>query len=171
MAINEELVGTNELGIPPQLANHAKLRTDEFVRKLTDAMKLIELEIDSNDQLYPFNGGNLNQAELCRRAGVRNVSLQGKAHKTTTKVMVDEWIAKMTAKMVTGSRRVRRAVTERADYWKEAHRKIADTVHLNVILLETEKTRNRKLEDENQRLREHLAKMSDGKIVALPKKK
>ena len=157
--------------IPEQLRTQAKSRTDGFVKSLEDAMKAIELEIDANDGLYPYNGGRLNQAEVCRRAGIRNGSLQGKAHKTTTKCMVDEWIARVTEGMAKGHRSVRSTVTQRADDWKEAHRKIAEAYHIDHLVLEKAQKRITELEEDNQTLRDQLAGMSGGKIISMPKKK
>ena len=109
---------------PAGLIDHAKQRTLAFIAKLKAAMAAIELEIDQNEGLYPFNGGRLTQAEVCRRAGVSNIALQGPAHKDTTKKLVDDWLLRVRAASVTGKKSVRRTVSSRAEAWKAQHARV-----------------------------------------------
>ena len=54
-------------------------------------MKAMTAEVEEHDGLYPYNGGKINQSEVCRRAGISKVTLQGPIHKESTKVEIDEW--------------------------------------------------------------------------------
>lgn len=155
-------------GAPQALIDHAKARTDEVINRLQKAMDAIEVEIEQNDGLYPYNRGSINQAEVCRRAGIKNVTLQGKAHKTSTKEWVDKWVSRVRVGIVKGSRNVRRKVTDRAESWKEAHRQIADAYHIDQLKAQK---RIKELEEENQLLREQLAQSSGRKVVPLRWKK
>lgn len=107
----------------------AKQRTDSVVEKLRRAMATIEAEVEAHDGLYPFNKGRLTQAEVCRRAGISKVTLQGPLHKTTTKAEVDAWVARVTAGIVKGKKNVRKAVTDRAEGWKANLEAIAQQYH------------------------------------------
>ena len=80
---------------PNALLDHSKSRTKEVVKKIREAMQTIELDIDQNEGIYPFNGGRLTQAEVCRRAGVHKITLQGPAHRATTREMIEVWLKKV----------------------------------------------------------------------------
>ena len=112
------------------LLDHSKSRTKEVVKKIREAMQAIELDIDQNEGIYPFNGGRLTQAEVCRRAGVHKITLQGPAHRATTREMIEVWLKKVKEQMVTGKRAVRKAVTDRADDWHARYLKAAQMTNL-----------------------------------------
>ncbi|CAJ0851267.1 hypothetical protein R77569_00463 [Ralstonia mannitolilytica] len=156
--------------IPRELMEHAKSRTAQVVKRLRDAMGVIEKDIDEHEGLYPFNGGTLNQAEVCRRAGIKKGTLQGKNHKTTTKSMVDAFVERVNAGVVSGRKSVRRVVTSRADHWKQAHAKIAQAYHTDHLKLESAEARIVELEDELRLLREQLALSSGRKVLPMVKK-
>ncbi len=161
----------------PWLQEAAEKKRVATVRKLTDAMKAIELDIQANDNLYPFNGGAITQAEVCRRAGVAKALLQSSSHKTSTKTMVDTWVAEINRRLITGSKNVRKAISARADDWKEQHEYLRNSYHIDMLKLEEAETKirgliaeNTTLRDENEALRQQLAK--DGSNVrALSQKK
>ncbi|CAD6872424.1 hypothetical protein [Methylomonas fluvii] len=46
--------------IPTGLLEHAKQRSQVVIKKLRDAQKVIEAEIDVNEGIYPYNGGKLS---------------------------------------------------------------------------------------------------------------
>lgn len=148
----------------PWLQETAEKKREATIKKLTDAMKAIELDIQVNDNLYPFNGGAVTQAEVCRRAGVSKTLLQAPSHKTSTKTMVDKWVADINKRLVTGLKNVRRAVTARVDDWKQQHEFLRNSYHLDMLKLEEAKARiseltavNAKLDAENTALREQIA--------------
>jgi len=143
---------------------HAKGRSEDVVNKLRQAMAAIEIEIDAHAGIYPFNGGRLSQAEVCRRAGVKPITLLGPAHKETTKVELDEWLARVTSQTVKGKKSVRRAVTDRATEWKEQLEKIATQYHLAELRMVGLAARVAELEAENAALREA---MRSGPVVGI----
>lgn len=159
------------MALPDALLQHSRNRSTEFVKKIREAMQKIELDIEQNDGLYPFNGGRLTQAELCRRAGVTNVALQGAAHKHTTRIMVEAWLKTVTAGITTGRKAVRRAVTDRAENWKAQHKAIGTAYHITVLEMIEMKRRILELEQENVALREQLTLRGKTKVTALPTKK
>ncbi|CAE6710752.1 hypothetical protein LMG22931_01258 [Paraburkholderia nemoris] len=164
-------VKTDSDAIPPELLAHAKGRSSDLVKQLEKAMREIELDIEKNDGLYPYNGGRLTQAEVCRRAGIRNASLQGVRHKHTTKLDVDTFVSRVGKLQIVGSKAVRQTVTGRADAWKEAHQQIGEAYHLTILRSEKLERRIRELEAENQSLREQLARSSDEKVVPINRRK
>jgi hypothetical protein len=107
------------------LTFHEKRRTDEVSIKLRNAMAVIESDIDNNDGIYPYNNGRLSMAEVCRRAGIHKITLQGNVHKNTTKTSLQEWLSVLNAKSVTGSKSVRKRVTETIDDWKSRYAELA----------------------------------------------
>ncbi|WP_175037746.1 hypothetical protein [Burkholderia contaminans] len=173
----------------PQLMAYAKGRTARVVARVGKAMKAIELDIEANEGLYPLNGGRVTQAEVCRRAGIRNATLQGSAHKVTTKATVDAFVERVRRRSRAGYKSVRREVSERADYWKRAHGAVADAYHIDSLRFEEAQVRIRSLqeehakllleleasirvlEEENRRLRRELASAAGSKIVPMRKPK
>lgn len=139
---------------PPWLAESSTDRRTETVNKFNSAIATIELEILQNDNIYPYNGGTINQAEVCRRANVKKAILQAETHKTTTKKIVDTWIEEANKKLITGKRNIRKAVTERVDNWKDEHEKLRDAYLIDMLKLEVAEARINKLEQENAALRE-----------------
>jgi hypothetical protein len=161
---------------PAGLQKHAIGRTHEVVVKLRSAMKIVEGEIDEHEGIYPLNNGRLNQAEICRRAGISNVTLSTAAHRDTTKKMVDDWVRRIKNATVTGSKSVRKAVTNRADDWKRAHAAIAQSYRIAELELLDMKSSMKKLatevqrlSDENTALRQLLETSGASKVVPLAK--
>lgn len=160
----------------PWLKETAEKKRVATVKKLVDAMKAIELDIQANDNLYPFNAGAVTQAEVCRRAGVSKTLLQAPTHKTSTKVMVDTWVVELKNRLITGRKHVRRAVTARADDWKEQHEYLRTSYHIDMLKLEDAQTQIRKLtedvatlREENAALREEIASPSSNVRALSPK--
>ncbi|CAG9226152.1 hypothetical protein PSAB6_460007 [Paraburkholderia sabiae] len=145
----------------PELLAFAQGRTTEVKRKLDKAMKDIELDIEANERIYPYNGGRVTQAEVCRRAGIRKATLQGDAHKLTTKLVVNEFVARIRTLAIKGARSVRRNVTDRANYWKDAHRQIADAYRIDALRYEAGLTELEKLKAESRPLQQQNAELQD----------
>ncbi len=157
----------NSMTIPPELLAASKARTTVVITKVKDAMKRMELDIQNNEGIYPFNGGRITVAEVCRRANISNMTLQAPAHKVGTKIIVEEWIKKLTARLTTGTKIVRRAVTDRAEEWKRVHDEIATAYHIDHLTLvnvraelDEAQGRIRELEAVNATLIEQLRKVS-----------
>jgi DNA mismatch repair ATPase MutS len=154
------------------LLENALNRTANVVNKVRSALRAIELDIEANDGIYPYNGGRLTQAEVCRRAGIHKVTLHGPAHIETTRKSISEWLTATKRSLITGKRVVRKQVTERADSWRERYIKAAqwvDHYHREDVVRQA---RIFELEAENARLRaeciELRAELSRGKVVCLP---
>lgn len=160
--------------LPDGLHDYAKSRSSSFVSKLKQAMVVIEGEIEQAEGLYPFNAGRLTKAELCRRADVDDQTLQNKTHKASTNKMVDEWLERVKGKVSQGKRVVRRAVTERADHWKQEHSLVANAYALaelehneRLSALEVLRIENEGLKRENMELREKLNNAGGTNIVTI----
>lgn len=164
----------NDSRIPDGLNSHAKSRSTIFVSKLRQAMTSIEREIEQNEGLYPFNAGRLTKAELCRRAGVDDQTLQNPTHKATTNKMVDDWLKRVREVVTQGRTVVRRAVTERANHWKQEHSRIANAYLLaelehNERLLEVTVLNDEvaTLKQENSELRDIVVKLGGANVVSI----
>jgi hypothetical protein len=125
----------NNMTLPPELLAASKARTTDVIAKVRQAMKDMELDIQNSEGIYPFNGGRLTIAEVCRRAKISQMTLQAPSHKDSTKVIVEEWIKKLTLRLTTGAKIVRRAVTDRAEEWKRVHDEIATAYHIDHLTL------------------------------------
>jgi hypothetical protein len=68
----------------------ASSRTAKVVAKVVAAMKSIDDEIERAGGSYP---GRPSLNHVCRRAGVHPITMQGPAHKETTKPMIMAWLA------------------------------------------------------------------------------
>ncbi len=64
-------------------------------------------------------------AEVCRRAGIHKITLQGDLHKKTTKIALQEWLVALDKKKVTGYKSVRKRITETTECWKEKYINLA----------------------------------------------
>lgn len=155
------------------LSKHAHGRTDQVREKLRGAMKVIELEIEQNEGIYPFHGGRLSLSEVCRRAGVHKVTMQGPSHRDTSKPMVEAWINGLKSKLITGRKVVRKEVTARAGDWQARYKAVANKFNemyaIDVIakerVLKEAQERIAILEAENLRLQ---AALSNGVVVQMP---
>jgi len=150
----------------------AKARTRRVVEAIKQAMLAIGKEVKDNDGIYPHNHGRLTMAEVCRRAGVHQITMMGKAHRDTTRPMIVAWIEKLG--MIRGALKVRRAVTKRSNTANAEYRRIATQFQamyqlemprrdLEIAQLQA---KSAELEAENERLR---AQVYPGRVVQLPK--
>jgi len=81
------------------LRAHASDVRHKTVVRLRETMRTIEAELKSTDSIYPH--GKLNQRELCRRAGISQATLQKPAHRNTTLLEVNVWLARVAKPMRT----------------------------------------------------------------------
>lgn len=107
------------------LAAHAKSRSDVVTVNLHKAMTTIEKELGMNDGVYPFNKGRLSMAEVCRRAGVHKITLQGEVHRLTTRLVVKKWLDNLEGHLVKGAKSVRHRVTSKIEDWKARYTDLA----------------------------------------------
>lgn len=150
----------------------ASARTTRVFDRVRQAMESMEREIGENDGLYIF--GRLSLAEVCRRAGVHPITMQGPAHSTTTKPMALAWLERMKRTTATGKRAVRAKVTRRARDAETELRELAANFQLreNEIPRLVEEIarlteRIEKLNAENLRLQ---AIVSEGRVIPMRKK-
>lgn len=149
-------------------------KTHDQVR---DSMRLIQLELAGNRGIYPHNKGIISQAEVARRASMHPVTLH-KPHYRELILEVQRWVEQVKAGAVVGHKRVRRDLKSRVQEHEElrialqeAHRiSETDLEHANLQLQELEEKCQR-LEEENQQLRQKLAKSASLKIVNLSAQK
>jgi hypothetical protein len=142
---------------PDSLQRHAQDEHDKVVAKLERAKATVTKEIEENEGIYPFNKGRLTQAELCRRAGIGKATLQGPAHRETTRNAINDWLKDLSRGVIRGHRSVRRAVTDRADEWKRLYKEIADSYAVAELELVEER---RKVADLERDLRKATADLA-----------
>ena len=156
---------------PAGLQAHSAGRSNAVVKKMRAAMKAVEAEISTHLGVYPFNGGRLSQAEICRRAGISQVTLLGKAHKLTLKKEVDAWLKRVQLGMKRGKKSVRKAVTERADAWKASLDQIAQRYLETNLELDECRAMAIDLKRENEEQKAEIVKLqaalSKGRVVPI----
>lgn len=102
----------------------AQVRKDRTINALQAAMAKIGAEVAASKGIYLLNGGRVSMAEVCRRAGVHPITLQGAAHRETRR-RVQLWIRQLSSRLVTGSQNIRTSVTSRAESAEDQVRKLA----------------------------------------------
>lgn len=105
-------------------AAYAKEKHLESKISVQEMMQKIELEIDANGGLYPYNDGKLTVDELLRRSGKSAAYLQ----KNTPKIRelkheVNAWIGRIKGQIASGAPSVRREVNSRV---KAANQQLDD---------------------------------------------
>ncbi|WP_395012055.1 hypothetical protein [Undibacterium sp.] len=148
-------------------SKHARGRTADVIQRTREALAKMEAEIIENFGVYPENSGRLTQTEVCRRAGIAKITLHSPAHRQTTRLEVESWIAKQQIKRKS---EVQKFVSERADFWKNEHGKVASQICLYELQLIEKDVEIRLLRAENEVLREQLTMSGRRKIAALPKR-
>ncbi len=151
----------------------AQARSALVVSKIRAAMELMELEIAENDGVYI--SGRLSLNEVCRRAGVHPITMQGSAHKTTTKPMVIAWLEKVKNSTITGKRSVRAEVTKRARNAEDELRELAAHFQLRENEIPRLNEENALLTKRVQELEAEILRLqvavSEGRVVQMPKRK
>lgn len=154
------------------LIRHAKARTDAVQEAVRRTQVVIEKEIEAHGGLYPYNGGRLSEAEFCRRANISQITLLGEAHRQSTKVELQKWFDGVRAGLPRGKRNIKKAVTQRAETWKQRHDQLASQYHLAELEMIGLRQKVAGLEKQNKEQRETIARLqaelSNGKVVRLP---
>jgi hypothetical protein len=136
------------------LSPPAERRSQTVVGKLLRAERMIEFEIQRNAGVYPFNGGRLSEGEVCRRAGIKRVTLQGTAHATTTRVQVSAWLRKTADWMAGGAEPLNGNLAKLGDAWKAQLEQIAVSYHVANLEVAMLRKRIRDLEQRERALAE-----------------
>jgi len=108
------------------LLAHAAASRDAVIRRLREAMRTIERELDLAGGLYPR--GKLTQAELCRRASVRQATLQKRTHRDSTLREVNAWLGRVAIAIRT-SKSVKAAVFARVESLRDANAALMQRYH------------------------------------------
>lgn len=103
-------------------------RSTDVHQNVLNAMETIAREMESNEGIYPQNGGGLSMNEVARRAGIHSTTLQTKNHKELGK-QVKAWVESLKKTKIVGRTRVRRSHAERAEDWKAKY-KALETTHI-----------------------------------------
>ena len=153
---------------------HGKIRSNEITQRWKNAKKSIEEEIAQNDGIYPHNKGKLDVKEVCRRADISQQTLYSKIgpHRTTTLVEITKWCDDLAFKKIP---LIKKAATERIEYWKSELKKVATQIcKYELDLGEKDRTiaeKDRMLREqveENQKLREQLSRGEKSNVRAFP---
>lgn len=153
-------------------AAYAKEKHLESKISVQETMQRIELEIDANGGIYPYNDGKLTVDELLRRSGKSAAYLQ----KNTPKIKelrheVNAWIKRIKGQVATGAPSVRREVNARV---KVANKQI-DEIRQNYHEAELQLTRvtaeladaTRKIGELEKRNTELLKQLAGKNVVSL----
>ena len=140
---------TKNIELP--LVTSARKRTQRVVKCIKEAMLAIEAEIKENEGIYPRNRGRLTMAEVCRRAGVHEITMMGSVHRDTTRPMIMTWIKQLGG--IEGAAKIRNEITKRTDVAKEEYRRIASQFQ---AMYQVEVPRR---DDEIRKLKQNVAEL------------
>ena len=125
----------------------ASSRTSKVVERIRSALESMDVEIDGAGGSY---AGRLSLNEVCRRAGVHPITMQGSAHSNSTKPMVMAWLAAKKRATTTSKRAGNASSSKRAKSTEMDLRQLAAHFRLR----ENEIPR---LNEEIDALRKHIA--------------
>ncbi len=131
---------------------------------MTAAIATIREEIKGCDGLYPNNGGRLTAAEVCRRAGIKSVTLHGEKHKHTTRVLVEEFLT-ATGGLTKAARQQRSGPVDTMPLARQRLEAIAQAYHTDMLRMIDLEARIRELEEENAAMKEDLALTRGANVV------
>ena len=159
---------------PSHLEKSAQKRTSRVVDSVKNAMAIMEQEIKNSDGIYSYNGGRLSIAEVCRRADVHPITIMGKRHKDTTRILILNWIESLSGTLIEGKVPIRREITKRVVSAEDRYRLIASEFQKMYQVeiprrddeIEALRQEVAALEEENLRLQEQVAQ---GRVVRLRK--
>lgn len=152
--------------IPEALKAFAAARTQSVADRVTAAISTIREEIKACDGLYPNNGGRLTAAEVCRRAGVKVVTLHGEKHKHTTRVLVMKFVTS-TGGLTRAARQQRSGPVDTMPQARQRLEAIAQAYHTDMLRMIDLEARIRELEVENAALKEDLVLMRSSNVVPI----
>jgi hypothetical protein len=154
-----------------------EVRTSKIESRVMDAIEAIKAEMDSNDGIYPHNGGAVSKNEIARRAGIGKTTLFA-PKQSGLNAQVDRWLKALKGQEVVGRTAARRSVLERAEAWKakyhdleNSHRKTELDLQAAMAEYEEALTLIAKLQTENATLLEQLGKLSSSNISSIKKHK
>lgn len=154
-------------------------RTAEMELKVTNAMQAILADMQSNEGIYPHNGGAVSMAELARRAGINESSFYKKEPENLAlKEKAVLWLDTLKKQETVGRMRVKKTLSQRAEDWKQKHdalqqRHICTELELQASKAEWEVERKEltekiaTLKGENAALAKLLKSSGDGKVTPL----
>jgi len=140
------------------------------IEKTRTMMKTIQEEMAANGGIYPQNKGAVSAAEVARRCGYHPGTLH-KGRYDDLRQELQDWIDALKGVGVVGRTRVRKALAQRADEWKELYENLVEVHRVTETDLMQEQARVRELEEELGRLRHLLTQGGDLKVVPIRPKK
>jgi len=155
---------------------HSKKRTTDVVNLLRKAMRDIEKEIHEHNGIYPFNGGRLSIAEVCRRAGVHKITLHGKTHRSSTKPEIIKWLQEIQTFQVSGKQNIKKSITSATNEWKDKYHSLVQKYNemFAIHIISKQRELNQalaKIEELERLLKELKSKSSNGTITPIRPRK
>jgi hypothetical protein len=151
-------------GLRDAAAAYAKQKSTDIVKAVQHAMTDIDTEMAENDNIYPHNGGKLNQRELCRRAGISYMTLQSPAHKNMLRTEVVAWLK---SKSTVTKKTAAKAELSRTDHWKEQHGLVATQIHIYELALKEKDLEIQDLSGQVAKLEKQVAQSKKGRVVRI----
>ena len=139
-----------------------ELRTIDVDRKVREAIKCIENEINGNDGVYPRNGGALSCNEIARRAGIGITTLYSSTQ-VNLRAFVNSWLN--TARKISPAERVgfRKSHAIRAELWKRKFQALAvshQKTELDLLAVQSELDA---LKLENEKFSSRIKELSENR--------
>lgn len=150
-----------------------KVRTGEIERRVWSAIEAIKREMQSNEGIYPHNGGAVSKNEIARRAGIGKTTLFA-PRQSALNSRVDHWLQSLKQSELVGRVATRRNVQERAEAWRAKYRDLESShrkteLDLQAALADYHEALAliARLQTENVTLLEQLAKTSSSRVASI----
>jgi hypothetical protein len=145
-------------------------RTAQMEQRVTDAMRTIQEDMQSNGDIYPCNGGAVSMAELARRAGINESTLYKKDN-AAIKERATLWLDTLKKKETVGRMRVRKTFAERAESWEKKYKALEQRHIRTELELQSLQAEAQKLRADNAALLEQLRVAGASKVTPITKRK
>lgn len=145
-------------------------RSAQMEQSVTDAMRTIQEDMQSNGGIYPHNGGAVSIVELARRAGISESTLYKKDN-AAIKERATLWLDTLKKKETVGRMRVRKTFAERAESWEKKHKALEQRHIRTELELQSLQAEAQKLRADNAALLEQLRVAGASKITPITKRK
>jgi len=136
------------------------------IEQTRDMMKTIQEEMAANGGIYPHNKGAVSAAEVARRCDYHPGTLH-KERYNHLRGELQDWLDALKGVGVVGKSRVRKALAQRAEEWRELYESLVEVHRMSETDLMQAQARIVELEQEVSRLRELLGPRGELKVVPI----
>ncbi|WP_155631426.1 hypothetical protein [Burkholderia cepacia] len=129
-------------------------------------MKTIQVEMASNQGIYPHNKGAVSLAEVARRAEIHPFTFHKPRYVELVKE-VRQWLETLKQRTIVGRTRVRKELGARIHEWTQLYEDLRETHRITETDLAFANARLDEALRENEELRQRMANLTKHKVAPL----